>query len=120
MDRIGFHSAVPRNDYRGYWRKLLRNVKDADEAYNAKLCAETYKELYIKGLKALEDWFEAEVAAKDGCLFPCLIELNLSSCPKLRELPSLPSKLKSLETYKIGWMTLNFCSNSDYIPLEII
>ncbi|KAH0450702.1 hypothetical protein IEQ34_021394 [Dendrobium chrysotoxum] len=41
-------------------------------------------------------------------------------CPKLRELPSLPSKLKTLETYKIGWMTLNFCSNSDYIPLEII
>ncbi|KAH0468989.1 hypothetical protein IEQ34_002221 [Dendrobium chrysotoxum] len=66
------------------------------------------------------NWFEAEVAAKDGCLFPCLIELNISSCPKLKELPSLSSKLKTLEIYKIGWTTLNFCSNSDYIPLEII
>ncbi|KAL0920722.1 hypothetical protein M5K25_009884 [Dendrobium thyrsiflorum] len=50
---------------------------------------------------ALEDRFEAGVAAEDGCLFPCLIELDLYNCPKLKELPSLPPKLKSL---KIGIM----------------
>ncbi|KAL0912375.1 hypothetical protein M5K25_018341 [Dendrobium thyrsiflorum] len=68
---------------------------------------------------ALEDWFEAGVAAEDGCLFPCLIELDLIDCPKLKELPLLPPKLKSL---KIGIMrrkTWNFCSISIYIPLEI-
>ncbi|KAI0514043.1 hypothetical protein KFK09_010077 [Dendrobium nobile] len=74
--------------------------------------------LYIKGLEALEDWFEAGVAAEDGCLFPCLIQLVLEDCLKLKELPSLPSKLKSLKIDKIGWTTLNFCSNSIPIPLE--
>ncbi|KAH0449120.1 hypothetical protein IEQ34_022920 [Dendrobium chrysotoxum] len=58
-----------------------------------------------------QDWFEAEVAAKDGCLFPCLIELDLSGCPRLKEFPSLPSKLKRLKIYEIEWTTLNFCSN---------
>ncbi|KAL0924552.1 hypothetical protein M5K25_005390 [Dendrobium thyrsiflorum] len=97
------------------------------------------KVLYIDGLKALEDWFEAGVAAEDECLFPCLIQLNLSECPKLKELPSLPSKLKSLQIdncpklkelpslpskikslqiLMTGWKTLNFCSNSNPIPLE--
>ncbi|KAH0455599.1 hypothetical protein IEQ34_015631 [Dendrobium chrysotoxum] len=44
----------------------------------------------------LESWFEAEVVAKGGCLFPCLIELYLRDCPKLQELASLPRKLKKL------------------------
>ncbi|XP_020673619.1 putative disease resistance protein RGA4 [Dendrobium catenatum] len=74
--------------------------------------------LYISGLEALEDWLEAGITAEDGCLFPCLIELNLYHCPKLKELPSLPSKLMRLEIYNIGWTTLNFCSNSNPIPLE--
>ncbi|KAI0514051.1 hypothetical protein KFK09_010085 [Dendrobium nobile] len=74
--------------------------------------------LYITGLKALEDWFEAGVAAEDGCLFPCLIQLVLYDCPKLKELPSLPSKLKSFHMRSTAWTTLNFCSNSNPIPLE--
>ncbi|KAL0928416.1 hypothetical protein M5K25_000297 [Dendrobium thyrsiflorum] len=74
--------------------------------------------LDIYKLEALEDWFEAGVAAEDGCLFPCLIELKVRNCPKLKDLPSLPSKLKTLEIHKIGWTTLNFCSNSNPIPLE--
>ncbi|PKU60470.1 putative disease resistance protein RGA4 [Dendrobium catenatum] len=76
------------------------------------------EKLDIWGLKALEDWFEAGVAAEDGCLFPCLIQLFLRDCPKLKELPSLPSKLKRLEIHEIGWTTFNFCSNSNPIPLE--
>ncbi|PKU62280.1 Disease resistance protein RGA2 [Dendrobium catenatum] len=71
-------------------------------------------------LAVLEDWFEAGVAAEDGCLFPCLIELTLVDCPKLKELHSLPPKLNSLHIYKIGWTTLNFCSNSNPIPLFIV
>ncbi|PKU63134.1 Putative disease resistance protein [Dendrobium catenatum] len=47
--------------------------------------------LHIFKLKALEDWFEAGVAAEDGRLFPCLIELDLSYCPKLKDLPSKKS-----------------------------
>ncbi|KAL0928352.1 hypothetical protein M5K25_000229 [Dendrobium thyrsiflorum] len=74
--------------------------------------------LHFSGLEALEDWFEAGVAAEDGCLFPCLIELKLYNCPKLKELPSLPPKLKTLRINEIGWTTLNFCSNSNPIPLE--
>ncbi|KAH0463773.1 hypothetical protein IEQ34_006559 [Dendrobium chrysotoxum] len=59
----------------------------------------------------LEKCFEAEVVAEDGCLFPCLIEWVLSYCLKLKELPSLPSKLKRLRIYEIEWTTLNFCSS---------
>ncbi|KAI0503731.1 hypothetical protein KFK09_014670 [Dendrobium nobile] len=76
------------------------------------------EKLYIEGLEALEDWFEAGVAAEDGCLFPCLIQLRLRHCPKLKELPSLPPKLKFLWMDNIGWKTLNFCSNSNPIPLQ--
>ncbi|KAL0915929.1 hypothetical protein M5K25_013397 [Dendrobium thyrsiflorum] len=76
--------------------------------------------LQITKLKALEDWFEAGVAAEDGCLFSCLIELTLVDCPKLKELPSLPPKLNRLHIYKIGWTTLNFCSNSNPIPLVFV
>ncbi|KAL0928345.1 hypothetical protein M5K25_000221 [Dendrobium thyrsiflorum] len=78
------------------------------------------EKLYIYGLEALEDWFEAGVAAEDGCLFPCLIQLTLRNCPKLKELPSLPPKLETLEIHKIGWTNLNFCSNSNPIPLETL
>ncbi|KAH0467083.1 hypothetical protein IEQ34_004321 [Dendrobium chrysotoxum] len=74
--------------------------------------------LHISYLEALEDWFEAGVATEDGCLFPCLIELVLENCPKLKVFPSLPSKLKSLQIDGIGWTTLNFCSNLNPIPLE--
>ncbi|PKU76595.1 putative disease resistance protein RGA3 [Dendrobium catenatum] len=74
--------------------------------------------LEIYGLEALEDWFEAGVAAEDGCLFPCLIQLKLYDCPKLKELPSLPSKLKQLQIKSTGWKTLTFFSNSNPIPLE--
>ncbi|KAI0514095.1 hypothetical protein KFK09_010129 [Dendrobium nobile] len=76
--------------------------------------------LHIWGLEALEDWFEAGVAAEDGCFFPCLIKLKLNLCPKLKELPSLPSKLKRLTIRSTGWKTLNFCSNSNPIPLETL
>ncbi|KAL0922748.1 hypothetical protein M5K25_006762 [Dendrobium thyrsiflorum] len=78
------------------------------------------EELYICGLKALENWFEAGVTAGDGCLFPCLIELVLKNWPKLKELSSFPSKLKKLKIYNIGLTTLNFCSNSNPIPLETL
>ncbi|KAH0463034.1 hypothetical protein IEQ34_007616 [Dendrobium chrysotoxum] len=76
--------------------------------------------LHITKLKALEDWFEEGVAAEEGCLFPCLVELVLFKCPKLKELPSLPPKLENLQIEKTGWTTLNFCSNSNPIPLETL
>ncbi|PKU80398.1 Putative disease resistance protein RGA4 [Dendrobium catenatum] len=76
--------------------------------------------LRIRRLKALEDWFEAGVAAEDGCLFPCLIELELFVCPKLKELPFLPPKLKILWMDNTKWKTFNFCSNSNPIPLELL
>ncbi|KAH0449723.1 hypothetical protein IEQ34_020415 [Dendrobium chrysotoxum] len=58
------------------------------------------------------------VAAEDGCLFHCLIELVLINCPKLKESPSLPLKLKGLKIISIGWKTLNCCSISNSISLE--
>ncbi|KAI0514099.1 hypothetical protein KFK09_010133 [Dendrobium nobile] len=97
--------------------KWLESKFNGNDKYRAFPLLE---KLYIWELDALEDWFEAGVAAEDGCLFPCLIELNLRNCPKLKELPSLPSKLKNLEIKGIGWRTLNFCSNSDPIPLEAL
>ncbi|KAH0463428.1 hypothetical protein IEQ34_008010 [Dendrobium chrysotoxum] len=95
--------------------KWLESKFNGNDTYRAFPLLEV---LYISKLEALEDWFEAGVAAEDGCLFPCLIQLDLSDCPKLKELPSLPSKLKRLEIDRIGWTTLNICSNSNPIPLE--
>ncbi|PKU76948.1 Putative disease resistance protein RGA4 [Dendrobium catenatum] len=63
--------------------------------------------LCIYDLEVLEDWFEAGVAAEDGCLFPCLIQLKVRNCPKLKELPSLPSVLKILQIQSTG--TTNNC-----------
>ncbi|KAH0463571.1 hypothetical protein IEQ34_008153 [Dendrobium chrysotoxum] len=96
------------------WLESKFNVNDKYHAFPS------LEVLHISDLEALEDWFEAGVAAEDGCLFPCLIKLALYNCPKLKELPSLPSKLKSLEIVRIGWTTLNFCSNSNPIPLETL
>ncbi|KAI0496742.1 hypothetical protein KFK09_023066 [Dendrobium nobile] len=95
--------------------KWLESKFNGNDKYRAFPLLE---ELYIYGLEALEDWFEAGEAAEDGCLFPCLTHLYLDNCPKLKELPSLPSKLKSLRIYRNGWTTLNFRSNSNPIPLE--
>ncbi|PKU61623.1 putative disease resistance protein RGA4 [Dendrobium catenatum] len=79
------------------------------------------KELWIGRLEALEDWFEAGVAAEDGCLFPCLTVLWLYNCPKLKELPTLPSEVESLTIdNNMEWTTLNFRSNSNPIPLQTL
>ncbi|KAI0503621.1 hypothetical protein KFK09_014555 [Dendrobium nobile] len=95
--------------------KCLESKFNGNDKYRAFPLLE---KLYIERLEALEDWFEEGVAAEDGYLFPCLIELVLEKCPKLKELPSLPPKLKSLEIRSTGWKTLNFCSNSNPIPLQ--
>ncbi|PKU83887.1 putative disease resistance protein RGA4 [Dendrobium catenatum] len=95
--------------------KWLESKFNGNDTYRAFPLLEV---LHISGLQALEDWFEAGVAAEDGCLFPCLIQLALQNCPKLKELPSLPPKLKSLKIRPTSWKTLNFCSNSNPIPLE--
>ncbi|KAH0463247.1 hypothetical protein IEQ34_007829 [Dendrobium chrysotoxum] len=93
--------------------KWLESKFNGNDKYHAFPLLE---KLYICGLEALEDWFEAGVATEDGCLFPCLIQLKIDNCPKLKELPSLPPKLRD----RIGWTTLNFCSNSNPIPLETL
>ncbi|KAI0503557.1 hypothetical protein KFK09_014491 [Dendrobium nobile] len=95
--------------------KCLESKFNGNDKYRAFPLLE---KLYIDRLEALEDWIEAGIAAEDGCLFPFLIELVLKKCPKLKELPSLPPKLKSLEIQSTGWNTLNFCSNSNPIPLQ--
>ncbi|PKU65058.1 Putative disease resistance RPP13-like protein 1 [Dendrobium catenatum] len=95
--------------------KWLESKFNGNDKYHAFPLLEI---LHIERLEALEDWFEAGVAVEDGCLFPCLTELFLNKCPKLKELPSLPSKLKSLSIRSTAWKTLNFCSNSNPIPLE--
>ncbi|PKU78147.1 putative disease resistance protein [Dendrobium catenatum] len=97
--------------------KWLQSKFNGNDKYDAFPLLEV---LRIYELEALEDWFEAGVAAEDGCLFPCLINLMLENCPKLKELPSLPPKLKNLEIEGIRWTTLNFCSNSNPIPLETL
>ncbi|KAI0503721.1 hypothetical protein KFK09_014660 [Dendrobium nobile] len=103
-----------------YWLpkvKWLESKFNGNDKYRAFPLLE---KLIICELEALEDWFEAGVAAEDGCLFPCLIQLKLYDCPKLKELPSLPPKLKELCMHNIGWKTLYFCSNSNPIPLETL
>ncbi|KAI0503677.1 hypothetical protein KFK09_014612 [Dendrobium nobile] len=97
--------------------KWLESKFNGNDKYHAFPLLE---KLCIERLEALEDWFEAGVAAEDGCLFPCLIQLKLRHCPKLKELPSLPPKLKRLDITNTGWRTLNFCSNSNPIPLETL
>ncbi|KAI0514204.1 hypothetical protein KFK09_010239 [Dendrobium nobile] len=72
--------------------KWLESKFNGNDKYHAFPLLEL---LHITKLKALEDWFEAGVAAEDGCLFHCLIQLRLHNCLKLKEFPSLPSKLPS-------------------------
>ncbi|KAH0450025.1 hypothetical protein IEQ34_020717 [Dendrobium chrysotoxum] len=102
--------------------KLLQNVKNVEEACSAKLCAEKWnldftknetfplfgqlpflkspkfdRMLKMKLLeKTLEEGFEARTTIKDGCLFLSSIELELFKCPKLKELPALPPKFKTI------------------------
>ncbi|KAL0928305.1 hypothetical protein M5K25_000178 [Dendrobium thyrsiflorum] len=98
--------------------KWLESKFNGNDKYRAFPLLEVLK---ITKLEALEDWFEAGVAAdQDGCLFPCLIELELIDCPKLKELRSLPPKLDFLWMENTGWTTLNFFSNSNPIPLETL
>ncbi|KAH0461823.1 hypothetical protein IEQ34_009398 [Dendrobium chrysotoxum] len=97
--------------------KWLESKFNGNDKYRAFPLLEV---LHIISLYALEDWFEAGVAAEDGSLFPCLINLVLRSCPKLKELPSLPPKLNSLCIGMMGWKTLNFGCNSNPIPLETL
>ncbi|XP_020696834.2 putative disease resistance protein RGA1 [Dendrobium catenatum] len=88
--------------------KWLESKFNGNDKYHAFPLLEV---LHISFLIAL-------VAAEDGCLLPSLIQLRLHNCPKLKELPSLPSKLKSLPIRSTGWKTSNFCSISNSIPLE--
>ncbi|KAI0514115.1 hypothetical protein KFK09_010149 [Dendrobium nobile] len=80
----------------------LRNmpkVKWLQSKYNGNDKYRTFpllEDLEIWSLEALEDWFEAGVAAEDGCFFPCLINLFLFDVPMLRELPKLSPSLKRL------------------------
>ncbi|KAI0503618.1 hypothetical protein KFK09_014552 [Dendrobium nobile] len=97
--------------------KYLESKFNGNDKYRAFPLLEL---LNIQGLEALEDWFEAGVAAEDGCFFPCLIYLTLRYSPKLKELPSLPPKLKYFWMKNMGWRTLNFCSNSNPLPLETL
>ncbi|KAH0463164.1 hypothetical protein IEQ34_007746 [Dendrobium chrysotoxum] len=97
--------------------KWLESKFNGNDEYRAFPLLEV---LSIYRLKALEDWFEAGVAAEDGCLFPCLIELVLQNCPKLKELPSLPPKLMILKIKNTGWKTLNCCSISNSTPLATL
>ncbi|PKU60960.1 putative disease resistance protein RGA4 [Dendrobium catenatum] len=97
--------------------KYLQSKFNRNDKYHA---FPSLQVLHISYLEALEDWFEAGVAAEDACLFPCLIELKLFVCPKLKELPSLPPKLKSLKIHFTGWKTLNCCSISNSLPLETL
>ncbi|KAL0920660.1 hypothetical protein M5K25_009810 [Dendrobium thyrsiflorum] len=71
----------------------LKNKFNGNDKYPAFPLLEV---LHISGFEALEDWFEAGVAAEDGCLFPCLIQLYIWGVPMLRELPKLPPSLKHL------------------------
>ncbi|KAH0462962.1 hypothetical protein IEQ34_007544 [Dendrobium chrysotoxum] len=52
--------------------KRLESKFNGNDKYHAFPLLE---KLYIFGLEALEDWFEAGVAGEDGCLFPSLIKL---------------------------------------------
>ncbi|KAI0503614.1 hypothetical protein KFK09_014548 [Dendrobium nobile] len=97
--------------------KWLESKFNGNDKYRAFPLLEV---LHIFGLEALEDWFEAGVAAEDGCLFPCLTYLSLRSSPKLKEFPSLPPKLKFFWMEGMGWRTLNFCRNSNPLPLETL
>ncbi|KAJ6844559.1 putative disease resistance protein RGA2 [Iris pallida] len=60
------------------------------------------KELVIADMPDLEEWLTDD----DGCLFPCLTDLEISDCPRLRGLPSIPPTVTRLRISEAGITTL--------------
>ncbi|RWW66295.1 hypothetical protein BHE74_00026348 [Ensete ventricosum] len=59
-------------------------------------------ELVLEDLPALEEW----VCSDDDELLPCLTDLGIADCSKLRALPCLPPTIKRLRISGVGLTTL--------------
>ncbi|XP_072974862.1 putative disease resistance protein RGA1 isoform X1 [Typha angustifolia] len=58
------------------------------------------KRLELEGMIQLEEWVTAAVAGdgeRGASLFPCLEELNISNCPRLRVHPCIPPSVRRLK-----------------------
>ncbi|XP_064956539.1 protein RECOGNITION OF PERONOSPORA PARASITICA 7-like isoform X2 [Musa acuminata AAA Group] len=61
-------------------------------------CFPSLEELTFRDMPQWEEWSWAD----DRQLFPCLRELEIERCPKLKRMPPLPPPLKSLSLCKVG------------------
>ncbi|CAL9116023.1 unnamed protein product, partial [Musa acuminata var. zebrina] len=78
-------------------------------------CFPGLEELTFIDLPEWEEWSWAD----DRQLFPCLRELEIERCPKLKRMPPLPPALKSLSLCQVGltevprlWEEIDGCSSS--------
>lgn len=67
------------------------------------------KELVIEDMPDLEHWLWPE----NNHFFPCLVELEISECPKLIKLPDLPSTLTRLRISEVGLPALPIIRHPD-------
>ncbi|KAJ3682306.1 hypothetical protein LUZ60_014879 [Juncus effusus] len=56
------------------------------------------RRLIFRRMPEWEDW----IGIDDKLLFPCLEELRIRNCPKLKIIPTLPSSLRILEIHEAG------------------
>ncbi|XP_009385334.2 putative disease resistance RPP13-like protein 1 [Musa acuminata AAA Group] len=78
-------------------------------------CFPSLEELTFTDMPEWEEWSWAD----DRQLFPCLRNLEIGRCPRLKRLPSLPLSLKSLSLCQVGttevprlWTKIDGSSNS--------
>ncbi|KAK9138513.1 hypothetical protein Sjap_009107 [Stephania japonica] len=88
------------------------------------------KKLELRSMANLKEWLEG-----GGVMFPCLEEVSIENCPKLRRAPHLFPKFKSLELENVGGMgvvsitssltsltslTIKYCEDLEYLQEELV
>ncbi|XP_020098180.1 putative disease resistance protein RGA4 [Ananas comosus] len=67
------------------------------------------KELLLWDMPNLEEW----IGVDDACMFPQLHYMDITNCPNLREIPTLPYSLRRLQISNVGLTALPTI-NQDY------
>ena len=91
----------------------------SDESCKNTILFPALRILKLDCMNVLEEWKDAKewTSAGEVLVFPCLEELNLFGCPKLRYLPDSLNTCASLQKLVVGWCPkLRYLENWDCLP----